>query len=490
MVKISSSKILFFLCLSFIAGVIVESFIKIPQIFIWGFFVLGIIIIFFVIKKQKYLHFIFCLLFFVLGILRMQISEFNVANDKLAKLNDKPNNITLQGVVVGGADVRDNSQKLKVKVYDSIILISADKYPEYHYLDKIKFTGKLKTPMVAEDFNYKNYLMKDGIYSVMNFPKIELVGKQKANIFEKIYSGILWVKEKLRDSIYQNFLPPERMILEGIILGNNKTMTQDLRDKLSRTGLRYLTAISGVHVIILSNIIFTFLMFFPFLKRQQALFLSVFLVWFYVALTGFTASGIRAAIMGSIFLLAQVFGKQNTSYKTITLAAAFMLLQNPMLLLYDVGFQLSYLASLGIIYIKPVFDILVKLNKVTWLAKFLDMVSVTLSAQIATLPIMVFNFGNIPLVGPITSILILPVMPLILIFGFLAGFAGIFWQALSNIFALPCQMLLLYFIKILDIFSEPWMSKTINNVSWIWLAGYYLIIIFIVIFFRKKTAAF
>jgi hypothetical protein len=88
---------------------------------------------------------------------------------------------------VDGKSGKKVFQKLKVKILDSIILVTTNRYPEYKYLDKIKITGKLETPSVTDDFNYKNYLMKDGIYSVMGFPKIEIVCLGCFFIFTKLH---------------------------------------------------------------------------------------------------------------------------------------------------------------------------------------------------------------------------------------------------------------------------------------------------------------
>jgi len=454
-----------------------ESFIKIPQIFIWGFLFADFlaIVIFLIIKKDIFVIFAFCFLLLILGVLRMQISEFNIANDKLAKLNGK-GQIVLTGVITDAPDVRETSQKLTVKVGSSKILITTGNYVEYNYLDIVKITGKPEVPGIIDDFNYTNYLLKDGIYSVMGFPKIQIVSKKhQYNLLSYAYEEILFAKQKLEESLQNNFLPPHSLILDGIIFGNNKNMTQDLRNQLNNTGLRFLTAISGVHVIIISEILFYFLLFLQF-GRRSALSFSIILIWLYIVLTGFTTSGIRAGIMGSILILAEVFGRQNTSSRTIVLAAALMLLQNPLLLIYDIGFQLSFLACLGIIYLEPAITHLIKL----------DIISVTFTAQIFTLPIMIYNFGTISLVAPITNILILPVMPFILSFGFLFSIFASFSKFLGWILYIPCWMLVEYFLKIMDFFSQPWMVKNITNVSWIWILFAYVFIGFCTWYLNKK----
>ncbi len=483
----TSSKALMYFCIFFVFGIFLSSIIKIPQIFIWGFLIFGIsiIIIAFVLNKNNFIVLGFCILVLTLGIIRFQISEFNILNDKLSSFKDKPEKITLVGQIADEPDVRDNSQKLKVKIGNSLVLVTVGRYPEYKYLDAIKITGKLKTPGVFNDFNYKNYLLKDGIYSVMDFPKTELISqKHNYNIFTYFYEKILFFKEKLRESIFINFSPPQSLILEGIILGNNKTMTQDLRDKLNGTGLRYLTAISGVHVIIVSAILMSFLLALGF-WRGQAFYFSIIFIWLYIVLTGFSASGIRAAIMGSIFLLAQKLGRQNTSSRTITLAGALMLLENPLLLFYDVGFQLSFLASFGIIYFKPLLDYIIKIVSKDRFKNLVNMISVTLTAQIFTIPIMVYNFGNISLIAPLTNLLVIPIFYPLMFFGFLASILGVFSNILGRILSIPCWFLLTYFLKIMDIFYQPWATKTIQNISWIWLAVYYLVLAILIWYLNK-----
>jgi competence protein ComEC len=365
-------------------------------------------------------------------------------------------------------------------------LVTTGRYPEFNYLYKIKITGKLQAPGIIDDFNYTNYLLKDGIYSVMGFPQIELVSKKhEYNVFSYSYEKILFVKQKLKQSIQDNFLPPHSLILEGIIFGNNKNMTPDLRNKLNNTGLRFLTAISGVHVVILSAILISFMLFLG-LKRNHAFYFSIIFIWLYIVLTGFTASGIRAATMGSIFIFAEVFGRQNTSSRTIVLAAALMLLQNPLLLIYDIGFQLSFLASLGIIYLKPAISYLLEIVFKENSHELSNIISITVTAQIFTLPMMVFNFGTLPLVAPITNILILPVMPLILSFGFLFSIFSAISKILGWIFYIPCWLLISYFLGVMNFFSQPQMAKTITNISWIWIFLIYLIIIFFTWFLDKK----
>src|SRR3989344_2137592 len=166
--------------------------------------------------KNYYALIGFCMLFLILGSARLQISEFNVLHNTLSKLIDTPEKITLIGNIIEEPDVRDKMQKLKVhpvkfaignvpssaeqfnwvkiNEFESVVLVTLSPYPEYYYLDTIKITGKLKTPITLEDFNYKNYLMKEGVYSIMDFPKTELITKNHSNdVFSFLYEKTLFL---------------------------------------------------------------------------------------------------------------------------------------------------------------------------------------------------------------------------------------------------------------------------------------------------------
>lgn len=487
----SPSKILFYFCISFVIGIFISSIFKTPQIFIWGVLILAVltIIVFLLLSKNNFVVLGFCVIFLLLGIIRFQISEFNIANDKLSKLNGK-GQIVLTGNVANEPDVRETIQKLKVKVKDSTILVTTNRYPEYKYLDEIKITGKLEAPGVFDGFNYGNYLLKDHIYSVMDFPKIEIVSqKHEYNVFSFLYEKILFLKQKIRESIQHNFLPPQSSILEGTILGDNGAMTSDLKNKLNITGLRHIIAVSGTHVVILSSLIMSLLLAMG-LRRGQAFYVAIVFVCIYIVLTGLPPSGIRAGIMGGAYLLSQKLGRQAMGSRLIAIACSIMLLANPLLLFYDVGFQLSFLAVMGLIYLEPLIKVLIK--KLTKRPEgypaenLVGIVSTTFAAQIFTLPIMIYNFGNISFVAPITNLLVLPIVYWLMVFGFLASIAGIFSNILGWIISVPCWFLLTYFVKVIDFFFRPWAMKTIQNIHWIWLIILYLLIILATKFLRKR----
>jgi len=303
----------------------------------------------------------------------------------------------------------------------------------------------------------------------MNWPKIELIERNQGNF---AYAKILEFKNKLRESIYQNISPPQSSILGALILGDKKQISEELKQKLNVAGVRHITAVSGLHVAVLTSILMTLLIGLGF-WRQQAFYFTIIFIIIFIIMTGLQPSAIRAGIMGGLFLLAQHLGRMNTSSRTIVFAAALMLAQNPLLLKLDVGFQLSFLAMMGIIYFLPIFQNFLK--KIPNFFQLRSLLSMTLSAQVFTLPILIYNFGYLSLVSPITNVLIVPLLPYIMGLGFIFGIAGLIFQPLGWLLSLPCWLILTYSLKIIDILSQPWAFKTLE-VSWIWLVISYSIL--------------
>lgn len=175
-----------------------------------------------------------------------------------------------------------------------------------------------------------------------------------------------------------------------------------------------------------------------------------------------------------------------------------MLAFNPLLLIYDVGFQLSFLAVMGLIYIEPLIRILLKFILKRFLGikieekydNYLMMFSSTLAAQIFTLAVMVFNFGNISFVAPITNILVSVIVQPLMILGFLSAFAGIFWNALGWLLSVPCYFLLSYFLRVIDFFAKPWAMLEIQEVNFAWLVIFYILLSFATRYLNRRFTRF
>ncbi len=251
------------------------------------------------------------------------------------------------------------------------------------------------------------------------------------------------VKEKLREVINSNLPNPQSAILSGILLGDKLNISKEWKQKLANTGTSHIVAVSGMNIIILAEILVGFGVLVG-LFRQQALWFSLILIWFFIALIGFQASAIRAGIMGSILIFCQILGRQGVSFRALCLAVAIMLAIQPELLRYSLSFQLSVLATLGLIQIGPIIQSKVKS----------EIISAALSAQVFTLPLLIYSFNSISLVGLVVNVLIVPLLPLIMVLGlvFLAG--ALIYSPLGVVLAWPVGIFLSLAVWLIEIFSK------------------------------------
>jgi len=471
------SKIFFYFCLSFLGGVFLSSLFDITQISLLFISLISILLISVLWRHKKIVIVGFCLLFLLLGIVRHQAFK-----DKVLSLPIEEE-ISFVGVVVSEPDIRENNIKLTLGEIDDIeekILITVSKYPGYQYGDKLKVKGLLSLPVSFEDFNYPDYLAKDGIYYLSYNPEIELLESNKGNF---IFSNIFKIKNKFREVISENFSISRSSILSAVILGDKRQLTEELKNKLNLAGVRHLTAISGMHVAILTSILMSFLIGLG-LWRKQAFWITLIIISLFIILTGLQTSAIRAGIMGGFFLLAKYLGRQGFSIRTVLFAAAIMLFLNPLLLASDVGFQLSFLAVIGIILFTPSLENY--LRKIPNRFQLRNVISMTLGAQIFTLPILIFNFGQISVVSPLANVLIVPLLPFIMIAGFIFVLLGVFWSPLAFILSIPSWIFLSYLILVVNWLSGLSFAAVLLDVSWLGFTIYYLLVIILIWWIKKR----
>ena len=474
----TASKIFLCLCLSFIGGVFLNSFFQPSQILLLEVLILGIIFVSVFWRYRKMAVFGFFLIFLFLGALRHQATLSKIVNSPLQGFIGKE--VVLEGFVLEQPDIGAKSIKFTItspKIEDlevkEKILIVTKRYPEYRYGDFLKISGRLEAPQETEGFNYKNYLAKDGIYSVINFPEIELLASGHGN---PIYKALFSFKNKFKEAASNFISPPQEGFLEALIFGDEENISKEWKEKLNITGTRHIAAVSGMNITIISILLLNFILSLG-LRRQQAFYFTVFLLILYILMIGAPASAVRAGIMGSLFLIGQHFGRLSSASRAVVFASAFMLFLNPLLLRLDVGFQLSFLAILGMIYFQPIFS--------SWLSKIPDFkffplkttLIATLSAQVFTLPILIYNFGYIPLISPLANILIVPFLAPTTILVFVFGLSAILFWPLGYFLSWPAWLGLSYIVKVVDYFSKiPLTSLTLKNLPLVWLAVFYLVL--------------
>jgi len=341
---------------------------------------------------------------------------------------------------------------------------------EFNYGDELRVIGKIEEPPVFEGFDYKSYLAKQKIFTLIRESEIEKLSEKRFSIYR--------FRQRLAGIIDNSYPSEESSLLKAMTLGIKSDISDNLKDKLNKSGIRHLTAISGMHTIILINALM-FLLLGIGLWRKQAFVLTLVFIILFVVLTGFQPSTIRASIMASMLLLAQAIGRLGDPIRAIILTALVMLGINP-LLIVDIGFQLSFLAVLGINYLFPIFSLYFKKFPLK------NILIMTLSAQIFTLPILIYNFGYVSLIAPITNLLVLPILAFVLIFGALSALLGLISSALALIFVFPTYFLLWYLIKVSEIFSSFTFSSISFEISFLLCLIYYFVLGYFVWRWKKK----
>lgn len=359
-------------------------------------------------------------------------------------------------------------QKLSVNLPEGqTVYVVASAYPEYKYADRVLITGNLT----------KRVLNSKIIYS-MNFPKIE------AKITSKPI--ILAITSFIRQSVTETFnknLPADlSSLLLGIVFGIKTPMSKEFTNQLRLSGVFHVIAASGMNVTMVAG--FLSAIFSLFLRRQIALFFSIFGVLFYAFLAGMQPSIMRASLMGILVFSGQILGKQTMAGYSLFLVAFMMLFISPNLI-FDVGFQLSFLATFGLLYIRPIFG---KINKIRAIAKKfppLEDLLITSSAQIATLPILLVTFNTYSAWSIIVNALVLWTIPPLMILGALAAVLGMVTPSLGSIFVYLCFPFLLYFQKTVLFFSSLPGALKVENLPFSLVLGYYLLLLAVVVYSIK-----
>ena len=261
------------------------------------------------------------------------------------------------------------------------------------------------------------------------------------------------IKNKMREAINANLPNPQNAILSGILLGDKASFSKEWKQKLSNTGTSHIVAVSGMNIVMLSSILVGFGVILGF-YRNQSLWGALILIWFFIALIGFQVSAIRAGVMGSILILCQILGRQGASFRALCLAVCLMLAINPTLLRYSLSFQLSVLATLGLIQLSPIIEAKLKEIKLISILELPQVIATSLAAQIFTMPFLIYSFNSISLVGLFVNILIVPLLPIVMVLGIIFLLGALIYNPLGVVLAWPVGVLLSFVVWIIEIFSK------------------------------------
>lgn len=270
----------------------------------------------------------------------------------------------------------------------------------------------------------------------------------------------------------QTALPePNSSFGMGLLIGQRSTLSQDILNQLTMVGLLHIVAVSGYNLTILVRATARLKL----RSKYQKLVLSLALIGFFILMTGFSASIIRAAIVSSLSLWAWYYGRKIRPILILAFTAALTALFNPFYVWGDLGWYLSFLAFFGVLIISPV--IVGKLFRRQ--PKIIVGVALeTLAAELMTLPLIMAMFGQLSLVGLLTNVLIVPLIPFAMLLSAVAAAAGMLMPVAAGWFAWPANLLLTYILDIVHLFSSIpgiFLHRTISTPAMLYFYGLVLL---------------
>lgn len=403
--------------------------------------------------------------------------------------------VLLEGEIIDEPAEKPSGMRFTLDAGGVSVLVTAKKAPSLRYGDMLAVTGTLEKPENFEtdlgtEFDYVSYLYKDDILYVMKKATVSVVSHGHGSW---VMTRLLSVKRWIIGGFGKVFPSDEADLLAGLNLGEKGDISGEFRNELVTTGTIHIIALSGYNVSIIAGALRAFLADALGLAPRIAAFSGAFGIVLFVLMTGAQSSAVRAGIMALVSILARSSGRTYDAFRALMAAGFLMVLYDPKYLVYDVSFQLSFLATLGIVFVTPLLDrAFVRVPKnILWVIPLREALSVTLGAQLGVLPFILYTMGTLSFISLPANIVVLPAVPLAMGFGLLAGFIGSFSTILAYPIALATHALLSYMTGAIHFFANVPYAAVVITTFPLWLCvSFYVgggLILFVA--WKKKAAA-
>jgi len=453
-----------YLAFAWLGGIYVASVLRVPAWLLWLATPLLVAIILLWWREWRVRLCAACALLALLGALRYETSLPSFDASTLAYHNGA-GEVTVVGLIAEEPDVRDRYVNLKVSAsyletegqrhgVKGLVLVQTGRHPSYAYGDELQIEGRLETPPELEDFSYRDYLARQGMHSMMRYGRITVLSQGHGDPFHRVVYAI---KSHLQETIARLFPEPSASLLTGILLGVETGIPRSLLEDFNETSTTHIIVISGFNIAIVGGAIG--LLTRKFLGTYRSALVSMLAIALYTILVGAEAAVVRAAIMGAISLVAIIAGRRTFALASLAAAALLMTLWNP-LLLWDVGFELSFAATLGLVLlvrpweegVRALLSRWVPEERATGMVRLLSgPLLITAAAQLAVWPISLYYFHRLSLVSPLTNFLIIPAQPAVMIVGGLATLLGALHPLLGQPVAWVAWLFLAYTIGVVEL---------------------------------------
>jgi len=330
---------------------------------------------------------------------------------------------TGQRVILGGLTVADDP-------VDGGLQVWLDAFPSVAYGDELTFECKPQIPTPIDGFAYDRYLRSQGVLALCFRPQYVDVRPSSGGIISTLLTTKRVVVGRLRAIVPE----PHASFLAGLIFGGSSTLSEEMKDDFSSTGTSHILAASGFNVSLFSMVFLGFITH-TLLGRRKGAYLTAALLVSYVIVAGASAAVVRAGIMGALTLVGFLIRRKPSIINVTLLALAAMLMWNPLLLLDDVGFQLSFVATAAMLGWASRIE-----EKCAFVPEAFELrrsFAASLAAIVATLPIILWHFGTVSLVSPIANLIVLPLVPMLMAMTGIALAAGFVLPSVGTILAVP-----------------------------------------------------
>lgn len=390
----------------------------------------------------------------------------------------------VEGVVVAKGEARDSYQMFDVEVEPDTdyVRVRAPLFPEYTLGDKMTLRGVTREPenisphKGSKSFDYVSYLHLHNVGSEMYYPKMELLETEGE---KSSYFRLRLFQEKLVDSINQYVARPAAYLASGMLLGVTN-FSQEMTDMFRVAGLSHIVVLSGFNITVLIIFVLFLLRPLPVLVRVA---LALTLVVVFVVMVGGGASLVRASLMAGISLIALVLGRGYVAQQALMLSFLTIIFYSPLSLLHDVSLHLSFLATCGILY---GYEYLHTYFSKPFSKGVSAVLSSTLAAYVATLPYILFTFGSLSVYAVLSSLLVLPFVPVTMSFTAITLMMSFINDHLAIIFGVISTFLANTIIWVAQMITGLPFAQVKVHISFFIMLCVYVVLISVVVFFRTR----
>ncbi len=353
-------------------------------------------------------------------------------------------------------------------------------FPTYQYGDLLLIEGVLIKPKnftnkYNQEFNYRKYLNKNNIFYEIMPIKIDKIGWQ-GNIIKK---QLIKLKQYFTTTIKHFIPPPESFLLNGFLFGEKNDLGKEILTQMQKTGVIHIVVLSGYNLSLVADFFSKIFIFFGVILSNILAIISIIL---FIIMTGASSTSVRAGLMASIIILSRFWGKETEALFLLLIAGFLMLFFNPMILLWDASFQLSFMATLGLILLTPFYEN--KFKFITEKLEIREIISATLATTTLVFPLLLSMVGEISWIAPALNILILITIPITMLLGLLIILFSWFWGI--NIFISFIAFLILkYNFWIIDWFAKINTSVSLPIEKWTLIPLYLFLIPISIILWKK-----